>query len=148
MAITDIKKKKIGRELTEWVFLGIRTGARRAVAEYREQTAAGNTELAVAHIKRAVDLPHRARARITQAVTTYGQPAIVECITAYDGVTLAEINAELTTLETYAQGLVDHVNNDGWTWDQVATDIEDKVANESAEWVFPLPAGYTDVWGE
>lgn len=148
MAIADAVKKKIGREAVEWIYLGIRTGARRAVNEYRSLMAQGRTEEATNQIKRAVDMPHRARARIDYAIANYGGPALNEALTLAGTVTWSEINAELTILENYAQGLVDHVNIDGWTWDQVADNIEANVEHEADRWVFPIPPGYLDVWGE
>lgn len=150
MAVSNIIKKRIGRELLEWVHLGIRTGMRKGVADYRRLVADGRVVDAVYAIKRAVDLPHRARARINEAIAKYTQATLVECIglALPSGVTLAEINADLTTQETYAQGLVTHRLVDGWTWDQIATDIETNVELEEVRWQFPFPAGYLDVWGE
>ena len=150
MAVSNIIKKKIGREMLEWVHLGVRTGMRRGVAEYRSLTAQGKTVEAVAQIKRAVDLPHRARARIVEAIAKYTQAFIVDCVSTAlpAGVTLAEIDADLTAQEAYAQTLVNHRLNDGWTWDQIATDIETNVELEITKWTFPYPAGYLDVWGE
>jgi hypothetical protein len=147
VAISNILKKKIGREIREWVMLGIRTGARRGVEQYRIEKARGNTEQAINLLKRAVDMPHRARARINHFIQLYGQPFLAECLTLEGDVTVAELNAELTTLENYCQRLVDR-RNAGESWDSIAADIETNIENESIRWAFPFPPGYTDAWGE
>lgn len=147
MAISNIIKKKIGREIREWIMLGIRTGARRAVEVYYAEMARGNTAQAILSIKRAIDMPHRARARINHFISLYGQPLLVECLSMEGDVTVAELNTELTTLENYCQGLIDRKNR-GESWDDLAADIESHVERESDKWVFPFPPGYTDIWGE
>lgn len=142
MAINNIILKKVGRELREWVFLGIRTGMRRGVEVYRDS---GNIE----QLKRAIDMPHRARARVDEAIRIHGQSRLVDALSANNSgdVTIAELNAELSTLESYAQDLVDR-GLAGETWDDLATDIEVNITLESEQWVFPFPAAYTDIWGE
>jgi len=147
MAMSNILKKKIGREVREWIMLGIRTGARRSVADYRVLMVQGRTTEAENQIKRAIDMPHRARARINHFISLYGQPLLVECLALEGDVTVAELNAELTDLENYCQGLVDR-RNGGESWDDLATDIESHVEHEALKWVFPFPPGYTDIWGE
>lgn len=148
MPVVNILTRKVGNELLDWVYLGTRTGMRRGVAEYRQRTAAGDTVGADAAIRRAVDLPHRMRARVNQGIATYGLPRINAVIAATSiAVTSGEVSADLTALETYAAGLVAHRLNDAWTWDQIATDIETNISFEGNEWQFPLPPGYTDVWG-
>ncbi len=149
MAVSAVIQKMVGEQLLEWIYLGVRTGMRAGVADYRRLTTAGQTANAQLAIERAVDLPHRARARVNQAITTYGLTPITNAVLAANSnVTVAEVNAELTSLETYATGLVNHRLNDAWTWNQIATDIETNVVNEIDQWVFPLPSGYLDVWGK
>ena len=154
MAITDVRKRKIGNELIDWVYLGIRTGARRACVEYRQQVANGNTAAGILALKRGVDLPHRARVRITDAITRFGGAAVAvpflnECLVLTGtGVTVSALDSELTILENYAQGLVTKKNVQGQTWDQLASDIEAAVAYEGMDWLFPIPVGYVDIWGE
>ena len=151
--ISDAKKRKIGRELVDWIYLGIRTGARRSAQIYQQEKISNPTQ-AIAHIKRAVDMPNRARARINEWISVYdaengigtGQIFLGECLTLAGSVTLGEINAELTALEAQAQTVVDNVAG-GWTWDQVASAIENQEW-EAKDWAFPLPQGYVDVWGE
>jgi hypothetical protein len=147
MAISDVLKKKIGKELREWLFLGVRTGARRGVNNYRQLVATGRMVEAELAIKRVIDLPHRTRARIDHFISLYGQPLLAECMALEGTTTLGELNVELTALENYAQNLVDR-RNGGESWDDLATDIEGNVENESIKWLFPFPPGYTDIWGE
>jgi hypothetical protein len=147
MAISNILMKKIAKELREWIYLGIRTGARRSVQNYRTLLTNGRDADAILEIKRAIDMPHRARERINYFITQYGQPFLVSCMALEGAETLGELNTELTTLETYAQGLVDR-KNIGETWDSLATDLESHLEDESIKWVFPFPPGYTDIWGE
>lgn len=112
-------------------------------------------------LKQAVDTPHRARAQIAAWIVDYNQrngagaaqTFLAQCLTASGSAkTLAQIDSALSAAEAQAQILVGHVNNDGWTWDQVASAIEAQftlapgVSFEYAR--LPLPAGYTTVWGE
>ncbi len=147
MAISNIIKEKIGKELREWIFLGIRTGVRRSVGDYRSLLASGRTQEAEFALKRAIDMPNRARARINYFISQYGQQFLVECMGLAGDVTLVELNTELQILENYAQNLVDR-RGQGDSWDDLAGDIEVKIENESDKWVFPFPPSYTDIWGE
>lgn len=150
----------IGRQLVDWIYLGVRTGARRSVAEYQARKAADEAA-AIQALKRAVDMPHRARIRITKWITDYNaqngagtaQTFLAQCLSlSSGGVTLAEINAEVASMEAYADTLVAAApaphGNGSMTWDQIAASIESTVPNEANDWVFPLPSGYLDVWGE
>ena len=147
MAIGNAKKRKVGEQLTDWVYLGVRTGARRAVAVYRAEKTT-DPDLAVAQIKHAVNIPHQAMARISKAVDDFGAPLLNECLALAGDVTLGEINTDLTAILAQTQTIVDHVNNDGWTWDQVATAIESGISHEAKDWVFLIPEDYIDIWGE
>ena len=70
MAIADGKKKKIGRELVEWIHLGIEIGARQSVVEYHRYKVSNPVE-AEGHLLRAVSMPVRARARINARKDIY-----------------------------------------------------------------------------
>jgi len=110
----------------------------------------------------ALDSPQRAKARFEFWIANYdaangGGAAVVllnSCLTAAGSVeTVASLNAQLTALEAQAQVLVDHRNNDAWTWDQVADAIEAGLT-DSAGVDFgynyrdlPLPPGYVTVFG-
>ena len=151
MAINDVKKRKIGEQLVDWIYLGVRTGARRLTEVYRNELAS-NPVLAKASLSAAVNKPRRARDRINEWIATYdaanGAGAAVifldECLTLFGVVTLAEINVELTDLESQAQTLFDN-NTGGLTLDQIATAIENNMEWEAKDWVFPNSAGYADI---
>lgn len=152
MAIGDAKKRRIGRELVDWVMLGIQTGAIRSVAEYRA-LAVPDPVKAKAQLTRAVNMPRRARARIDNWIEDYdaangagaGQTFLVECLALAGSVTLGQLNSEVTRLETLAQTVIDNNNAGSLTLDQVATAIENNLQNEAQEWAFPLPAAYADL---
>ena len=152
MPIADAKKRRIGRELTDWIYLGIRTGARRSTLEY--QTLKQDDPInAKAVLERAVNMPRRARTRINEWITTWdgihgtgeGVVFLADCLSLAGTITIAEINAELTTLEAQAQTIIDHNLLDGWTLDQIATAIENALEWEAKDWIFPLPESYSDI---
>jgi len=147
MPISEILLKKIGREIREWIFLGIKTGIRRAVADYRVHLST-NPDHAILCLKRAVDLPRRARIRIETAVAKFGITKLQAALATDGTVTITELNIAISTLETYATSLYNHYKNDAWTFEQIATDIESNIELESNQWDFPLPSGYRDIWGE
>lgn len=112
-------------------------------------------------LKQGVDTPHRARAQIVAWIQTYNaangagtaQTFLASCLTAAgSSKTLATIDSALAALEAQCLVLVNHVNNDAWTWDQVATAVEAAVAPPATvELSFarlPIPANYLTVWGE
>lgn len=146
MAISNIKLKKIGRELREWIFLGCRAGMRKSANEY-ERLKATEPVLAEQYIKRAIDLPGRSRARIQHAVDTYGAQVFTESLTLCGSETKTEIDNELSSIEEYAQGLYDR-RQLGESWDDLASDILTNITDEVTPWIFPIPQDYTDIWGE
>lgn len=152
MAIADAKKRRIGRELVDWIHLGIRTGARRSVATYRAEKLAGNNTRAIEEITRAVNMPRRARERLDEWIRVYdlangagaGQTFLGECLTLAGSVTLGNINGDLTTLENAASNFIS-LNAGGETLDQLATRLENALENEANQWKFPFPDGYADI---
>ena len=153
MPIADAAKRKIGREIIDWIYLGIRTGARRSVVEYHKYKATAPA-LAESHLARAVNMPLRARARINQKRTEYEtqngagtfNAYIGSCLSLAGTVTLAELNAELTALENYANNLIAQKQSGALTLDQIAQSIETDFREEASDWRFPIPATYTDTW--
>lgn len=152
MAIADAKRKKIGRELVEWIYLGIRAGARDSVAQYN-QLAATNPLLAEQHLLRAVNMPVRARARINEARRVYELTNGVNTFNAFIGsclslagtVTLAELNAELTSLEAQtAAWKTQHAQ--GATNAAIAASILSTWADDRSDWQFRIPTDYADTW--
>jgi len=150
MAITDAKKRRIGRELVDWIHLGIRTGARRSVAEYQRLKVSDRPQ-AIEHLTRAVNMPAKARARIDKWISDYdaingagtGQVFIAECLTLAGSVTLGEINSDLTTLENQADTLITN-NQSGGTLDEMAAAIESALEWEAKDWTFPIPETFTE----
>jgi hypothetical protein len=147
MAISNMRKRKIAKELQEWIMLGIRAGMRSGAQIYLKNKDI-NLDNAVLQIKRAIDLPRRARARIDYAILTYTQSRIVDCINYLGDMTAAEMNAELTSLQNYAMALYNRRVNNSESWDSLANDILTNMTNEQNEWTFPLPEDYKDIWGE
>ena len=147
MAVTNIIKKKIARELVEWVFLGIRTGARRGVEEAERLMILGDNDSAILQLKRVIDLPNRAIARIDYFISLHGINILQDGLALYGGVTLVELNAELAILENYCRNLKDRKDG-GESWISIVEDIKSNVEFESLKWVFPFPPDYVDIWGE
>lgn len=157
MAVEDILKKKIGRELQEWVYLGVRTGMRRAIIQYRSINPT-NPIQADQIMRRCLDLPHRARIRIQNFIddfaTNYpdeiltGPQYIAECLLLNGTTTVSELNTELTTMEGYCETWRDHILAATRTWDEIATTIENNLENESIRWLFQIPSGELDIWGD
>lgn len=151
MPITDVKKRKIGRELTDWIYLGVCTGARRSTEIYRDELAT-RPAYAKEHLTRAVNMPRRARDRITTWMADYdakngsgtGQAFLVECLTLAGTATLGELNAALANYEDIAQAIINN-NIGGDTLDQVATAIETQCPHDAKDWVFPLSGSYSDI---
>lgn len=152
MAIEHAKRKRIGTELIEWIYLGIRTGARVAVAEYHSLKVS-NPGLAEAHLRYAATLPVRARARINEARRLYEirfgvntfNTFIGNCLSLAGTVTLAELNAELTLLEN-GTATLRAMHAGGSTLDEIAAWIETNWEYERQDWLFPIPATYVDSW--
>ena len=147
MAINEILLKRIGRELREWIYLGIRTGMRQGVKDYYmlKMVDASASQSA---LERAVDLPRRARTRINTAITKYGQQIFIDALQFNGSTTLLDLNTELSLLEAYAQNLYDRCIKDNESLDSLAIDIETNIAEEINEWKFPLPEDYRDIWGK
>ena len=166
MAIADAKERKIGRELVEWLYLGLRTGIRKGVAEYQALKVADPTE-AVTQLKRAMDLPHRVRARIDHFISQQdgkgGPNAGINRLNAAlnsfgagksgpNRVSMSDIDADIVVLENQMAALKvqapDPYGNAAMTWDDLATALEATIENEIDDWRFEIPPGYTDIWGE
>lgn len=153
MAISDAKKRRIGNELIDWIYLGIRTGARHRVAEYRK--IAGTDPIRAEEIlKAAVNMPNRARARINEARRLYEvrfgtgtfNAFIASCLSLVGNITIAEVNTALTALEAESNALITAHKNSTMTLLQIADWIDANWENESLDWTFPFPVGYKDNW--
>jgi hypothetical protein len=149
-----MNKREVGEALDR-LESDVRVNARDLVAQYRKFPANFGV------LKQAVDTPRRARAQISAWISAYNaangagtaQTFLASCLTVAGSTkTLASIDTALASLESQAQALVNHRNNDGWTWDQIAAAVESGVSLPTdADLSYdrlPIPAGYTTVWGE
>lgn len=153
MAIADAVKRKIGRELVEWIYLGVKAGARRSVSEY-ERLKATDTATAMAHLRRAVNMPTRARVRIDAARDRYEArngagafPAFARsCLQLAGTITLTDLNSALADLEAEAAGWKAGFRAGTLSADEVAAQISAAWPDDSSEWTFPIPSSYDDQW--
>lgn len=136
----------------------VRAHMRNLVAQFR---AYSKEHFAPAVLKAAIDTPKRAQAQVQGWMATYdakngagsAQTLLVSCLSAAGASkTLAQVNTDLAALIAQAQTLVAHVQNDGWTWEQVADAIDAQfVPTAAPDFVYsqlPVPSNYVTVWGE
>jgi len=154
MAIADAKKRKIGIHLIDWIHLGIRTGARRSVEEYR-RLAATDPVQAEGHLARACNMPMRARATINAIMARYGSANGAGTAVAYLGqclaltgtsITVADLNVDLTAMENFCNGLIDDKIAGTKTLDEIAAAIEAQVEWEALDWSPPIDFSQVDRW--
>jgi HD-like signal output (HDOD) protein len=151
MSIEDAKKRMIGRQLVDWIFLGVETGARKSVEEYRKNISS-NPEIAKEYLTRAVNMPRRARLRIETWISEYdtqnesgsAETYLNECLHCCGSVTLSDIMTELQELEAKTQAIIDS-NANGATLDEIATAIEQNLSWTAKEWEFLFPFNYKDL---
>jgi len=117
-------------------------GMKQGVVYYRNAVAEGRDGLNL--LKRAARLPYRREAAIQALITTYSAATINAALALVSNLTLADLNAELTPLKIYSDTLKDHYQIDGWTLDQIATDIENNRSDIDKDEAAPLPLGYID----
>lgn len=157
MAASDVLKKKIGRELREWIYLGVRTGMRRCRTEYRAIVAT-DPDRAILIMRRCLDLPRRARLRILDFINNFatrypsegvtGTEYLRQCLLLNNSATISELNTELTTMENGCITLRNHIIAGTRTWAQVVTIVENNTEDESIRWIFKIPTGELDIWGD
>jgi len=146
MAIGDRLYKKMTGKAILWPFTQLRSGIIGGAIVYRRAVTAEEIAEGERQLERSLDLPQKLRATINAYIVKYGKQAVVDAIVTETDVTIAELKAELTTLEAYTQGLVDR-RVGGESWDDICTDIEAYIVErESDRWDFRPPAR-TDVWG-
>jgi len=95
-------------------------------------------------LKRAARLPYRVEARVQALVTKHGKAKINKALALVSTLTLSDLQAELAPLKVYSDTLKDHYQNDGWTLDQIADDIELNRADIDKDEIVPIPVGYED----
>jgi len=154
------KKRLIGDSLLDLPD-SVKTQVRNLVAQYRANPP--GSEAAIDLIKQAIDTPQRIRAGIDNRVADYNvkygvgaaQTFLSECLVLcqvgmIDPVSLADIIAQLQTLQDQAQTLVAQ-RNAGATWDDLAAMIESQIQLDPGFDILSridVPPGYTTVWGE
>ena len=148
-------RREIGQALDQMRADVLRETADR-VAGYRD----GNPVFAENEIRQAVDTPARARARVQEWIANYNsangagaaQAFLGTCLAAFgSSKTLQDVDDELAALESQAATVVDNVNNNAWTFEQVADWLEQNLPPDPDEdfsyHSLPIPDGYIDVWG-
>lgn len=116
-------------------------GMKQGIKYYRAETnPTTKTEL----LKRAARLPYRVEARVQDLVTKHGSAAINSALSQVSTYTLTDLQNELAPLKTYSDTLKDNFQNQSWTEEQVATDIEANRLDIDTDEAAPIPVGYTD----
>lgn len=116
-------------------------GMKNGVQYYRNATT---TQEATGLLKRAARLPFRVEARIQALVTKYTAATVNVALFQVSTLTLSDLQAELASLKTYSDVLKDNFQNQGWTQEQIAADIEANRADIDQDETAPIPSGYTD----
>lgn len=145
MAIENILKRKIARELQEWIFLGIDDGMIRSAQEYKSLIAQGRTSEAEGRLSRAVDMPFRALARIEAMEAQYTTVFIEDCLKLYGDCTLQELKDAIIEKQKYAKeralefidSKIDNVT--------IADNITASISSNAQKWVAPIPSGYKEI---
>ena len=145
MALSDIKMRRIARELQEWVFLGIEDGMVRSAQDYMRLMAEGRTTEAENMLKRAADMPFRALARVEAFETQYGTEYVDKCLELYGDVTLAELKAAIVDKQKPALEFAKKIIDDKVDNSSIADDITVKVSANAQDWVFPIPSTHKEI---
>jgi len=129
------------------IFSGIYADVYRQIQDY-EDLKTTDEPAAIEHLKNAITKPANVRDRALEFVRVYGQQELTDCITIItDGVTLGEINGELSLMVSYCSTLKDNLDSASITWDQAANNMLSHFENIMPKIVFPFSDGYTDIWG-
>lgn len=119
-------------------------GMKQGVKYYRHALQKGDTAEAADLLKRAARLPFRIESRVQALVTKYGAAAINAALSQVSTLTLSDLQAELDPLKTYSDTLKDNFQNQGWTQEQIALDIEANRADIDLDEQAPIPGDYVD----
>jgi len=95
-------------------------------------------------LKRAARLPYRIEARVQALVTKYSASAVNTALAQVSTLTLSDLQTELAPLKVYSDTLKDNFQNQGWTQEQIATDIESNRADIDRDEAAVIPTGYAD----
>lgn len=115
---------------------------KEGVAIWRERVAAGDPQ-AFEWLQRAVRFPYRIQARIQDVVNRYTAPVVNQWLTDNNCPTLGTIATYLQPYLDYSDLLKDRYQLQGWTEEQIATDIETNREDIDPENI-PIPGTYTD----
>ena len=143
MPLVNITKERMAREVIRIVH-ECDAGMRQGVLYYRNALARGETVEAFNLLKRAVRLPFRIESRVQALITKYNTAIINANLALVSSYTLSELNAELAPLKIYSDALKAHYQNDGWTLEQIAADIELNSATIDSDESAPIPDTYID----
>lgn len=119
-------------------------GMKMGVRHYRDAQVSGRTAEATELLKRAARLPFRIEARIQDLVAKYSASAVNAALAQVSTLTLTDLQAELDPLKAYSDTLKDNFQNQGWTQEQIALDIETNRADIDQDESAPIPIGYVD----
>ena len=164
MALDAVVEKRMGRELIDHLVFQTRAALLRGAGNYiKSMAVAAKAETdktlsvgviadiraqAIKSLKEEIDTPNRLRSRINEGIRVHGQQRIKNAFLAAGGdMTIAEFNADLASLETYADELVVRAKG-GEALSLIAEDIQTNVADKVSEWNFPLPKIYKDIWSK
>jgi hypothetical protein len=140
MAIETEKRRRMALAVIKAVH-ECDAGMKQGVTYYRNSQSP--TE-ALELLKRAARLPYRVEARVQALVTKYGAATVNSALALVSDVTLADLQAELAPLKTYSDVLKDNYQNNSWTLEQIAADIEANRADIDQDESAPIPVGYVD----
>ncbi len=154
--INSIIAKRWGKELVDWVYIGMREGmilnAKRYSAIKAQIVSKGGTDFteALKFLKAAISKPKETKERLQQAVTTYSKAEVDAAVRSYTGntVTIDDLIADISECLSYAATLVTAYKTGAKTPDELALMIQTDVVSVSEKMTVPLPANYTDAFGE
>ena len=143
MALNEITYIRMANEILRIVH-ECDAGMRNGVNYYRNALSQNNPTDALNMLKRAVRLPYRVEARIQSVIDKYGVAAVNSYLAVVSNLTVADLQAELAPLKVYSDTLTSHYQNDGWTQEQIASDIEANAGTVSEDELVPIPVSYVD----
>ena len=140
MALAQERQRRVAQAIIRAVHecdAGMKVGA----GHYRN---AQSQEEAIGLLKRAARLPYRVEARVAALVAKHGAAKINQALALVSTLTLADLQAELAPLKVYSDELKDKYQNQGWTLEQIAADIEATRADIDHDENAQIPPGYID----
>jgi len=143
MPLTEEKNRRMALAIIKAVH-ECDAGMKQGVIYYRNAANRGQSLEATALLKRAARLPFRVEARVQALVTKHGASAINAVLAQVSTHTLASLQLELDPLKVYSDTLKDNFQNNGWTEEQIATDIESNRADIDQDEAAPIPVDYVD----